>query len=383
MPNITQSEYNVVKQNKRILHTKIRILNFNLQTVGELIGNVIDEPSYNVDADSDIRRTCNISLIPTDSSFDIKYGSKLWIDKYVQIFIGIEDLKNNNEIVYTNLGIYLVNNPSQVYDSTTNTISISGVDMMAKLTGARSGNLEGIEYQVKAGRTIKGTLNAILKEQGITKINIASIKPANILQRDISISVGGTTYDLITQLKNETDNFQAYFDLNGTFCFNQIPSGKNEQIMVDDDLWKNVLIDYQVDISYEDIKNYIEVYGRTLSDGTIPHAKMIDYNPKSPFYVYGSAGIIRQVITDDNILTNHLAKQRAKYELYKQCKFYDQVQIKCVPIYWLDVNWVVELTLPNKQGIEKTELYMIKKIDTSLGGTQQITLVKYYPTYPF
>ena len=114
MPNITQSEYNVVKQNKRILHTKIKILNFNLQTVGELIGNVIDEPSYNVDADSDIRRTCNISLIPTDSSFDIKYGSKLWIDKYVQIFIGIEDLKNNNKIVYTNLGIYLVNNPSQV-----------------------------------------------------------------------------------------------------------------------------------------------------------------------------------------------------------------------------------------------------------------------------
>ena len=37
------------------------------------------------------------------------------------------------------------------------------------------------------------------------------------------------------KLKNETDNFQAYFDLNGTFCFNQIPSGKNEQIMVDDD----------------------------------------------------------------------------------------------------------------------------------------------------
>jgi hypothetical protein len=57
-----------------------------------------------------------------------------------------------------------------------------------------------------------------------------------------------------------------------------------------------------------------------------------------------------------------------------------------VPVYWLDVNWVISITLPNKQtGIEEKEYYIIKKIDTTLGvnGTQNITLMKYYPFYPF
>ena len=55
-----------------------------------------------------------------------------------------------------------------------------------------------------------------------------------------------------------------------------------------------------------------------------------------------------------------------------------------MPIYWLDVNWLVEITLPNKQGVEETNQYIIKNINTTLGvnGTQSITMMKYYPFYP-
>lgn len=84
----------------------------------------------------------------------------------------------------------------------------------------------------------------------------------------------------------------------------------------------------------------------------------------------------------DNIQTTELAEQRARYELYLRCRLQDQVTIKTVPIYWLDVNWLISITLPNKQGSESTELYIIKKITTTLGkdGTQSITMMKYYPT---
>jgi hypothetical protein len=132
--DITQEEYRVAKQNGRIIHTKIIILNFDFQMVDEISGVVLEGSTYSIDATSDIRRTCNISLIPIDNSFDIKFGSKLWMDKYVQVFIGIEDLHNNNEVVYSNIGLYLINNPSQVYDAINNTITISGIDLMAKMT---------------------------------------------------------------------------------------------------------------------------------------------------------------------------------------------------------------------------------------------------------
>jgi hypothetical protein len=59
----------------------------------------------------------------------------------------------------------------------------------------------------------------------------------------------------------------------------------------------------------------------------------------------------------------------------------DSLTLECIPILWLDVNWLVEITLPNET---TTEQYIIKSISTNLGvqGTQTITLMKYYPLYP-
>ena len=383
----SQNEYNVAKQNGRIIHTKIFLLNYKLQKVDELSGVVLDGATFNIDATSDIRRTCSISLIPKDSSFDIKFGGKIWLDKYVQIYIGIEDIKNNNEVVYTNMGIYLINNPSHVYDATNNTITINGIDMMAKLTGLRNGYLEGMEYQVKANENIKNAMQSTIELGGFTKYRIDNPQPTPTVPNDISISIGGTIYDLLYQLGDINANYQMYFDVNGVFYYNLIPSGENEQIMVDDDIWKKTLISYDTSISFENVKNYIEVYGKTLDNGEVPYGVAYDANPDSPFYIYGNLGKIRTVLLGgeyDNIYSTDLAMQRAEYELYLRCRLQDQINITCVPIYWLDVNWLIEITLPNKQGEEETNKYIIKSINTTLGvnGTQTINMMKYYPFYP-
>lgn len=384
----TQQEYNVALQQGRIIHTKIYLLNFKMQRVGELSGVVLDGATFTNDATSDIRRTCSISLIPTDSSFDIGYGSKIWIDKYVNIHIGIEDIHNNNEIVYTNMGIYLVNNPSRVYSADNNTLTINGIDMMAKMTGLRNGNLEGIEYQIKANSSIRNAMMSILEEGGFNKYSVDTPQPTPNVPNDICISVGGTVYDVVKQLSEINANYQTYFDVNGTFYFNLIPSGKNEQIMVKDDIWKQSLISYNTDTTFEDVKNVIEVFGKTKDDGTTPYGIAMEDNEDSPFYINGSAGKIRIVLNGgeyDNIYSNELAQQRANYELYTRCRLQDKISITCVPIYWLDVNWLIEITLPNKQGIEETNQYIIKSINTTLGvdGTQSISLIRYYPFYDF
>ena len=118
-----------------------------------------------------------------------------------------------------------------------------------------------------------------------------------------------------------------------------------------------------------------------------PYAISKDLNTNSPFYVNGTYGEVRIVLSGgdyDNIYMSSLAQERADYELYLRCKIQDSVTLTCVPIYWLDVNWVIEITLPNKQGNETTEQYLIKSINTTLdiNGTQTISLMKYYPLYP-
>ena len=434
-------QYNVALQQGRIIHSKIYILNYDLQRVAEIEGVVLDGGTFTIDATSDIRRTCSIQIAPTDSSFDLIAGdsveasvknanAKIWLDKYFQLFIGFEDEKNKRKPVYTNMGIYLIENPQQAYSADSNTLTISGVDMMAKLTGLRNGYLEGIEYQIKQGADIKESMIATLQEAKIPKYAIS--KPSDVaplsddgvtstatdtIQADIAISVGDTAYSLLSALNDVNANFQIYFDVDGTFKYNMIPSGHNEPIMVNDELWRKVLISYDRSLDYDNVKNAIEVYGKTNDQGNTPTGYAWDNNPDSPFYVgsqcvdangqpdykysyenyqkvmKNAPNLIRIVLTGgdyDNIQwvngsSINLAQQRAEYELYLRDKLQDQITINCVPVYWLDVNWLIELTLPNKQGVEETNQYIIKTINTTLGtdGTQSITLMRYYPLYDF
>ena len=399
--DINQREYNVAKQNGRIIHAKINILNFDFQQVDEISGVVLEGSSYNIDANSDIRRTCNISLIPKDRTFNVEYGGKLWIDKYIQVFVGIEDNTNNGEIVYSNLGLYLINNPDQVYDASNNTMTISGVDLMAKITGMRNGYLgfdTAIQYQIVANAGIKQVMTTIIRDEcGFSRYSIDQPSPTILTPNAISFGLGSTAYNMISQLRDINAGYQTYFDQDGVFWFNHIPTGSNEQIRVNDDIWQKVLISYKKSTDFESVKNSIEVYGKTQDDGRTPYGKAEETNPESPFYIGNSReNVIRIVLSGgeyDNIFPinsttefNSLAQQRADYELYLRCRLQDQIELTCVPVYWLDVNWLTEITLPNEQsGQEITEKYIIKRISTTLGvnGTQNVTMMKYYPLYPW
>ena len=60
---------------------KMYIMDFDFNILDEISGVVLG-CSFTNDASSPIRRSSSISISPTDSSFDISYGNKLWLDKY-------------------------------------------------------------------------------------------------------------------------------------------------------------------------------------------------------------------------------------------------------------------------------------------------------------
>lgn len=395
-------EKRVSLQSNRVIHAKINVLDFDFNLVEEITGVVLDGSSYTIDATSDIRRTCSITIVVKDSTFDVKYGGKIWLDKYIQIFVGIEDNKNNREVVYSNIGLYLIDNPKQMYDATNNTLSINGVDLMSKMTGLRNGYLEGITYQIKANTNIRNAMISLVKDEcGFNQYSIDLPHPTITTPADLSFGLGSTVYNIIAQLRDINSNYQTYFDTDGVFNFNRIPSGEHEQIMVNDEVWERVLISYSKETNFEEVKNYIEVFGKTQDDGHTPYGIAYDDNPLSPFYVgMNNENMIRIVLSGgeyDNIFPlakyedsqtqfNSLAQQRADYELYLRCKLQDTLELVCIPLYWLDVNWLVDITLPNKKVDEEnstieTEKYIIKRITTNLGvnGTQNISLIKYYP----
>lgn len=502
----TQSQYNTIIQPYRNISIKLEVLDFDYYILDEISG-VATSANFSIDADSDIRRTCNINMIlkddysldPLVKSIYWQSGNPFWFDKYLRINIGIDDIATG-ETVWNNQGIYLINEPSLTYNATTNELSFEGLDLMADLTGMRNGNLDGVGHEIPVGTNIVSAIKDILLEQNFTEY-ILNTPPQATTPYEIKSNAGGTSYDLLSQLRDINSDWEMFFDVNGVFYFqpiaNNVTSADNVTPFVDADTFKLLHSSAVLDTSFEDVKNYVEVYGKAIEASYTPKSVHIvgnnllaieiaesydpfdfnganiysftlgnveatptkleypitdisfdvngdirnitlknpiiynnmsyvfkiykivgeidynieylgysqpfglawDNNEESPFYVgkeitsynynspidavYNKPKFERQVRVVlsggeyDNIYSNELAMQRAKYELYLRSARHDNIQITLLPIYWMNVNQIIEYQMPNEP---KPDYWLVKNVNTdfSVNGTQSITAIRYY-----
>ena len=274
MLNITQNDYNIIKQRINERYIKINILDFQYRTVDQISGNMLS-CSVQCDADSDLRRSCSVSLVVRDNSFDIQSGGKIWLDKYIQVYIGLKNIYTQ-EIQWYNQGIYLIDAPTWNYDATTNTLSFSGLDLMSKLTGARNGQLQGIPTVIKQGESVREAMIATLALGGFTKYVVSECVnrdgTVQAVPYDIEIDQGGFVYDILSALRDILPQYQIYFDVDGVFHYDLIPTGDDEPVVITDDIWKNILIGEDISTDFASVKNYIEVYGYTHDPEYYPSA---------------------------------------------------------------------------------------------------------------
>jgi hypothetical protein len=475
--NVGQDDYSILSQQIITKYIKLEILNFQYNVVDEISGN-LTAMSVNIDSESDLRRSCNLTFVVTDASFDVKAGNKIWLDKFCRPWVGYENIYTG-KIQWYNQGIYLINAPSWRYNATTHELSLAGLDLASKLTGLRNGELEGIPTKIPAGSSVREAMIAAIELAGFTKYTISECKDVdgNIIAvpNDIEIAQGGTVWNIVTQLRDILPRYETFFDVDGVFIYQPIPTGSGDPVIIDDTIWPNLLIDESINNDFESVKNYIEVYGRTLdpsyfstnttysgstlsltvadyptalTDNTIvgfttpstgdisatggislkmnsltasvlyeygtnnpvttldnetyyvvyynqgwylmghqqPVGIAYDDNPDSPFYVDGSIGRIRHVLYGgeyENITSDKLALERARYELWKRTRLQDSITLTSIPNPWLDVNVLISHAIRGKSQ-ENAAQYIIKSISTDYGieGTQSINAITYYPLYP-
>lgn len=443
-------------------------------------GNCING-RISIDANSDIRRTCDLSFVVTDSSLEIQSGGEIFLDKLIKVSVGVFDIITE-DIVWTNMGIYLINQPTYNYDATTKTLNFSGVDLMARLTGLRNGYIGGLATAditlIETGQNIREVIIGILNENGFTDYLVSECLLDNGVIQDVPYDMefqqGSTWYDILSGLRDILPQYQIYFDVDGVFHYEKIPQSDDEPILIDDDIWVHNVTQEQIQVDFENVKNAVEVYGVThdtvyfsdvekstvsknivnltveVQKGETPEEEYVtigfvlpataegnikvnvnklgekpllnadgtnvteleadtywvisyrpdntwlfmghlqaqayweDDNPESPFYVDGSVGKILIPLYGgeyENIQTDDLALQRAKYEIYKRCRLNDTLQLTTIPIYWADVNIKVSYS-PYGKGEPKK--YIVQSIETDLSETGEQTweLSSFYPLYP-
>ncbi|MEG1855469.1 MAG: DUF5048 domain-containing protein [Acinetobacter sp.] len=462
---ITQKDYAIAKQPFRNMFLKVNLLDFNFQTVESLEGSITGG-GININAESDIRRTCDITMVVLNSTFNVEVGGKIWLDKFIKVYLGTENIYDG-EIQWTNMGIYIINNPDHVFDAVTNTITFQGLDLMAKLTGVRNGYLDGIPTKIEIGANIRNAMISTLALGGFKNYLIAD-NPQTV-PYEILIDRGGTVFDILKALRDISPEYEMFFDVDGVFNYQLIPNGETDPIILNNDVLDKTLISISNNVDFENVKNKIEVWGKSLDpphfggnasvsgsqysitvaslsaltqdlmigfvapsivttpnlsinsfgakpivdeDGTpaiIPlanqyyvvrvrpdgnflfmgkqqiQATVQDENPDSPYYIGGTTGTILLPLFGgeyDNIVTDDLALQRARYELYLHARLNDAITITSTIIPWLDVN--VKMNYKNMQsGV--TGDFLVKSVNMNLDvtGIMTFTASRFYPLYPF
>lgn len=264
MSEITQAQYNTAKQSQRNISIRINLLNFSKQIIDSIEGQVISG-SITSDANSNMRNTCDIQMVVTDSSFNVEAEGKIWMDRYIQIYIGVEDLKTH-QTIWTNKGIYLLNQPTYGYSAESKELSFQGVDMMALLTDMRGGILSEA-YLIPAGSNVRDVIITILGVNGFNEYVVddcknsdGSIQP---VPYDMTFDIGSTWWDVLEALQSILPNYQMYFDVDGVFHYEPTPYKPNEVVRMDDDIWRHNVISENVSYDFESVKNSVKVLGRT------------------------------------------------------------------------------------------------------------------------
>lgn len=266
MREITQAQYDTAKQTHRKVYVHINLLNFQKQIIESIEGRVVSG-TLTSDANSNMRNTCDIQMVVTDSSFNVENGGKVWIDRFIQVYVGVENAFTG-EIIWTNKGLYLLNQPTYGYDAVSKMLSFQGVDLMALMTDMRSGMLTEA-YVIPTGTNVRQVITTIVTMNGFNEYVIeecrnsdGSIQP---VPYDMEFDVGATWWDVLETLQSILPNYQMYFDVDGVFHYEPTPYKGNEPVRMNDDIWKENVISESVSYDFESVKNSVKVLGRTHS----------------------------------------------------------------------------------------------------------------------
>lgn len=352
--------------------------------IGEIQGNTIGG-SINIDANSAVRRTCSIDMVITDSSFLISESSKIWLDKWFRVELGIRSLKTG-EIVWFNKGIYAIHNPSVRYSSAEKTLHIEGLDLMCTLDGTLGGDL-GIITKIPSEAGISESIKTTVWRLGKISQSQIYIEQNDLeMPYDIEKTPTDTIYSILEELRNLYMDWEVFFDENGRFVYqkiknryvaNPVPNYDNDIITFNFLEEHDLVVDYNVQYLFDNVKNKIVVWGKLRDDGLQVHYELINNNDNSPFSVNKNLGTIPMSIVDDKIFTEEQARQRCEYELYKHNNMCETVEISCIPLYFLDVNKLIEF---NKPEIKLSGKFLIDNITIPLdsAGTASLSAHKVY-----
>ena len=294
---LTQEDLMLVLQQSSAPQTcrlKVEVLDKNETYVGEIDGIV--SGSCSIDAESDVRRTAQLTVSPTYvQNIKLSEDNLVWLDKDIRIFVGLYNVREKDYKYYP-LGYYVYTDTSIQYDTTTNQLSVNCSDFMTKLDGTKNGQQGSLKTifpayeknssgEVAKYNLIRDAVVSTLEDLcGITNHRIDDIgefyampennsdwetyranNPLwNTLPFDQEFEVGCTALSILTTFRDLYPNYEIFFDMDNTFVCQMIPSCNDDDYYLENDYLQRVLVSEDSTLELSSIRNICEVWGQVL-----------------------------------------------------------------------------------------------------------------------
>lgn len=305
--SLNYNDIKIVRQNVLDLRLKIDIYDRLTNEHLDMLECGLINGTISIDAQSDIRTTASLTAVPVKNKrLHLDRDSIIWLNRLAKIQIGIYDIPNQQWHWYKQ-GDFVLTNYGINYDATTNEISISCADKMALLDGTKNGQLGALsisypayEEDINTGEVIKYNYirDAVIttlsqfggitdyeiddigefkgmpdynpefeeyREQSKVQVKDGSYQPTwNAIPYNQVFTSGCSILSILTTFRDLYPNYEMYFNKNGTFCCNMVPSCYNDDIIFDSDFFDKIYISENTTVDLNTVRNVCEVWGKTI-----------------------------------------------------------------------------------------------------------------------
>lgn len=277
---ITQDDLDILKQSNHVIYIKVELCDSSLKTLDSLTGVILSD-SLSVDNSSLQRRTYSCDIAINDSTFNVGPDKKIWCNKRLKVYYGIKSNKRR-DVIWYKIGTFVYVSMKYTYSQSERKLSLSCADFMALYDGTLGGKMPGYGsantgddntelvattgLKIPAGEDIRLSVIALLKEVAISDYIVEDIKKE--VPYDLEFNTGTTYADVWKTICELYDSWEFYFDVDGVFIWKQVSTCLEDPVVLNDEIMQDIVVDETPDLSFSDIYNVTEVWGKVLELGS-------------------------------------------------------------------------------------------------------------------
>lgn len=331
--------------------------------------------SYNENYQNGQRRTLSFTLYNHEDNYtpDINH---FWIGTKLRFDIGLQLLSGS--VVWFQKGVFVVNSvsPSEVPGG--REVSISAADKFSLLESGKG--ILGSSYTIPVNTDIYGLVQSILfTDCGDGYV----LDPVPFLfnralenkrtQAEIVKTAGDTLGSIILDIATQM-SAEVFYNVVGQLVFapiNETTQDVDKPILYHYETDKGDISQLVFDLDYSNVVNRVVVVGTSSTGGTFS-CDAVNDDASSPLCYQRIGYHTGDVITDSNIYSMQLARERAEYELRNQLILKSTVSATILNNPFLEVNNLISIS--DDFFNLRREKFLIQSIGCSLDFSNQMQI---------